>query len=373
MNVRRDSFMVITKSKITQFQFVLMIFGIQVGIGMLSLPRELAQRAGTSSWIGILFGGMISTAISILFVKLREKAPNLNYVSFFTFYLGKIIGSIVVLLQAMYFLYGGYLVLVRTILYIQSYILQETRGYVLLFLFLLPTYQLLRGGIHLIAKYVEALFPFAFFTLFMLLFTLKDADINFLLPIIKNGWMPIFKTIPLTTTSYLGIELILVYYPYLKSKEKAIKGVIIGNALTTFTYLFVTIICFVIYSPYEINKTFEPVIDILSIMEFQYIERLDFILFSLFLMIISKTWVTFIWAGLNGLSELFKFKLLPFVIIILFIVIFSFTLIQVPTFTNTSKHLHNITISGLSITIGIPILLLVGGFIKNRLSKVKIN
>lgn len=373
MNVRRDSFMIITKSKITQFQFILMIFGIQVGIGMLSLPRELALKGGTSSWITILIGGIISTLISIVFVKLREKAPNLNYIGFFTFYLGKPIGSIVVMLQAIYFLYGGYLALVRAILYIQSYILQETKTYILLILFLFPTYQLISGGIHLIAKYIEAIFPIACFTLFMLLFTLKDADINFILPIIKDGWLPIFKTIPLTATSFLGIELILVYYPYLKSKEKAIKGVIIGNALTTFTYVFVTIICFVIYSPYEIKMTFEPVIDILSVIEFQYVERLDFILFSLFLMIISKSWVTFIWAGMNGLSELFKFRLLPIVIIILFLIIIILTFIQVPTFTNTTNHLHVLMISGLYITIGIPILLLVGGLIKNRLSKVKIN
>ena len=179
--------MIITKSKITEFQFILMIFGIQVGIGMLSLPRELAMKAGTSSWIAILFGGLISTLISILFVKLRENAPNLNYVSFFTFYLGKIFGSIVVFLQAIYFLYAGYLVLARAILYTQSYILQEAKVFVLLLLFLIPTYQLLRGGIHLIAKYIEAIFPIAVFTLFMLLFTLKDSDLNFMLPIIKNG------------------------------------------------------------------------------------------------------------------------------------------------------------------------------------------
>ncbi|MFB7138560.1 GerAB/ArcD/ProY family transporter [Gottfriedia sp. NPDC056225] len=365
--------MIITKSKITQFQFILMIFGIQVGIGMLSLPRELADKSGTSSWIAILFGGLISTLISILFIKLRMKAPTLNYVSFFTFYLGKVIGSIVVFLQAIYFLYAGYLVLIRSILYIQSYILQEEKVDVLLVLFLFPTYQLIKGGIHLIAKYIEAIFPIAIFTLFMLLFTLKDADINFILPIVKNGWMPIFKTIPLTTTSFLGIELILVLYPYLQSKEKAIKGVIIGNALTTFTYIFVTLICFVIYSPYEIKLTFEPVIDILSVIEFQYVERLDFILFSLFLMIISKTWVTYIWAGMNGISELFKFKLFPIVILILFILIIILTFIQVPTFTNTTNHLHNIMIYGLYITIGIPILLLIGGLIKNRLSKVKNN
>ena len=361
------------KSNVTSFQFILMIFGIQFGIGVLSLPRELAIKSGTSSWIAIIFGGMISTLISILFVKLREKAPTLNYVNFFRFYLGNVIGSITVFIQAIYFLYAGYLVLTRTILYIQGYILQEAKVYVLLILFLIPTYQLLTGGLHLIAKYVEAIFPIVVFSDFMLFFTLKDIDLNFILPIIKDGWMPIFKTIPTTTMSFLGIELILIYYPYLKSKHQAIKGVIIANVLTTFTYLFITIICFIIYSPYEIKLIFEPVIDILSVIEFQYVERLDFVLFSLFLMLISKTWVTYLWAGMNGISELFKFKQLTIADSILFIVIIISTFIYIPTFTNTNNHLHIIAISGVYILIGIPILLLIGGLLKNRLSKVKNN
>ncbi|WP_088044454.1 GerAB/ArcD/ProY family transporter [Bacillus sp. EAC] len=363
----------VKKSKITHYQFILMIYGIQVGVGMLSLPRELAAKSGTSSWISIIFGGLISTLISIFYIKLREKSPNTNFLSFFTFYLGKFLGSIVLLLLSIYFIFAGYVVLIRAILYIQSYILQETSEYVLVILFLVPTYQLITGGVHILAKYVEAIFPLAIFGQIMLLFTLKDTDINFILPIIKDGWLPIFKTIPTTATSFLGVELILIYYPYLKTKEKAIKGVVIANAMTTITYVFVTIICFVIYSPYEISKIFEPVIDILSVIEFQYVERLDFILFSLFLMIISKTWVTYIWAGMTGVAELFKIKRFTLFVLILCILFIISTFLFIPTFTNTTQELHIITVGGLIILIGVPILLWIGGKVKNSLNKVKIN
>lgn len=359
------------KINISILQFILMIFGIQIGIGMLSLPRELAEKSGTSSWIAIIFGGFICTLISISFIKLREKAPTKNFVDFFTFYLGKILGSIIVCLLSIYFFCIGYTVLVRTMLYIQSYILQQTNVTILLILFLVPTFQLVSGGIHILAKYIETILPIIVFVLLMLLFTLKDMNIYFILPIIKDGWMPIMKTIPTTAMSFLGIEVILIIYPHLKEKDKAIRGVIIANAMSTFTYLFVTLICFVIYSPYEIARVFEPVIDILSVIEFEYVERLDFVLLSLFLLVISKTWVTYFLAGMCGMSELFKIKSFILVLSILFTIFIIISYIWVPTFTMTNNWIRIVSITGLYIIIGIPIILWLGGMLKKKLNRVK--
>ncbi|GGI10780.1 GerAB/ArcD/ProY family transporter [Gottfriedia solisilvae] len=352
------------KINISILQFILIIFGVQIGIGMLALPRELADKSGTSSWIAIILGGFISTIISITFIKIREKAPTKSFVDFFTFYLGKILGKVIVFFFSIYFLCMGYTVLVRTILYIQSYILQQTSVTIVLLIFLVPTFQLVSGGVHLIAKYIETIFPIIVFVLLMLLFTLKDMNIYFILPIIKDGWMPIFKTIPTTTMSFLGIEIIMIVYPYLKEKDKAIKGVIIGNAMSTFTYLFVTLICFVVYSPYEISRIYEPVIDILSVLEFQYVERLDFVLLSLFLLVISKTWVTYLWAGMCGITELFNIKRFIIILFLLFIVFVLITYLVIPTFTTTNIWINYITNTGICIIIGIPIILWIGGLIK---------
>lgn len=354
------------KLNISILQFILLIFGIQIGIGMLALPREIANKAGTSSWIAIIFGGLLSTMISIAFIKIREKSPSSNFVDFITFYLGKVLGRILVFIISIYFICMGFTVLVRTILYIQSYILQQTSLTMVLLIFLVPTYQLVSGGVHLIAKYVETIFPIIVFVLLMLLFTLKDMNIYYIFPIIKDGWMPIFKTIPTTTLSFLGIEVILLIYPYLKEKEKAIKGVIIGNAMSTFTYLFVTLICFVVYSPYEITKIYEPVIDILSVLEFQYVERLDFVLLSLFILVISKTWVTYLWAGMTGITELFQIKRFIMVLLLLFIVFVLITYVVIPTFTTTNIWINYTSKIGVCIITMMPIILWLGHFIKKR-------
>lgn len=40
--------------KITLMQYILLIHGIQMGIGILTLPRELAEKSGTDGWIAII-------------------------------------------------------------------------------------------------------------------------------------------------------------------------------------------------------------------------------------------------------------------------------------------------------------------------------
>ncbi|PGM56080.1 GerAB/ArcD/ProY family transporter [Bacillus sp. AFS053548] len=352
-----------TKLKITYYQFVLTIFGVQIGIGMLSLPRNLAEKSGTSSWIAILFGGLVSTILSMIYIKLSQKVPHENFSSLMTIFLGKILGKICLILLSIFFLYAGYLVLMLSVLFVQSYLLQHTSVYVILFLLLIPTYQLIIGGIQLIAKYIETIFPIVIFFLLMLFLTLKDPNFKNLIPIIKEGWLPILKTVPTTIMSFLGIEIILVIYPYLDKKEKAMKGVIIANAMSTFTYLFVTIISFVAVSPYEILNIFTPVIAILSVIEFQFLERMDVILLSLLFMVISKTWVTYFWAGLDGFKEIFKIKKFPLFILTIFSIITICSYLFIPTFKVIDIHLKILSNLGLIVILGLPLILWIGGIV----------
>ncbi|MFB7138547.1 GerAB/ArcD/ProY family transporter [Gottfriedia sp. NPDC056225] len=332
--------------KITYVQFVLLIFGVQVGIGVISLPRILENKAGTSGWISLLFGGLISFLISVAMVKLREKDPSCSFNMYFTHCFGKVIGTLFSLFFTVYCLGIGFVILLRSILFIQSYILPDASLFILLVLFLIPTYQFVTGGIQILGKYIEIIFPIIIFFLIMLLFTLKQSNIHFILPLIKDGWLPIFKAIPATISSFLGIEIIFIIYPYLDQKEKALKGVLVANSLTTFVYVYVSIICFVIYSPDEISVIFEPVLDILSVIEFQYVERLDFILFSLFLIVISKTWIMYLWIGVTNLAEMSQHKRVDYLFIGLSCVFLCLTNFFIPTFKQNDQDIQFLSIYG---------------------------
>ncbi|WP_129688196.1 GerAB/ArcD/ProY family transporter [Gottfriedia acidiceleris] len=332
--------------KITYVQFVLLIFGVQVGIGVISLPRILEDKAGTSGWVSLLFGGLLSFLISVAIVKLREKDPSCSFNMYFTHCFGKVLGTFFSLFFTLYCLGTGFAIILRSILFIQSYILPDASLFILLVLFLIPTYQFVTGGIQVLGKYIEIIFPIIIFMLIMLLFTLKQSNIHFILPLIKDGWLPIFKAIPTTTSSFLGIEIIFIIYPYLDQKEKALKGVLVANSLTTFVYVYVSIICFVIYSPDEIGVIFEPVLDILSVIEFQYVERLDFILFSLFLIVISKTWIMYLWIGVTNLAEMFRLKRVDYLFIGFSCVFLFLTSFFIPTFKQNDQQIQFLTMYG---------------------------
>lgn len=55
---------------ITLMQFILLIHGVQMGVGILTLPRELAEKAGTDGWIGIIISWFIATVASMIIIKI---------------------------------------------------------------------------------------------------------------------------------------------------------------------------------------------------------------------------------------------------------------------------------------------------------------
>ena len=67
------------KREISLFQYILTISGVQVGFGVLTLPREVAQGANTDGWMSIIIGCAITTLVSLSIVKIMEKHPGYTF------------------------------------------------------------------------------------------------------------------------------------------------------------------------------------------------------------------------------------------------------------------------------------------------------
>lgn len=356
---------------ITFIQFILLIFGIQIGIGILSIPQDLAEKTDTSGWITILLSGILSTLISIWYVQLRKRKPNGNTKEFFSYYVGKFLGSLLTILLFMYLIGTSYWFVIRTILLIKARVLEDASFLALLIMFLVPMYQLIKGGIRINAKFMEIVFPIYFLFFLFPLGLLKETDAHYLLPIIKEGWLPLFKALPVAFPSFVGIGIIIVIYPYLKEKEKAIKGVIIVNALSTFLFLFVTILSFTYYSPYEIINIKDPVLDILSGLEFEFIERLDTALFHLFIFVIASSCGIYLWLCHDTLSCFISERKMKWFIPIIFLCIISVSIKYIPTFKEGDTQRKVLSIIGQIFIIAYPFLLEIGGWFRKKRMAVK--
>ena len=60
-------------------QYIFLIHGVQAAIGLLTLPRELAEIAGTDGWISIIIGYFLSTASWFTHHSGNEKIPKWNH------------------------------------------------------------------------------------------------------------------------------------------------------------------------------------------------------------------------------------------------------------------------------------------------------
>lgn len=276
---------------ISLMQFIFIISGIQVSVAVLSLPRKLAEFAGTDGWIALILGWAINITASFLIIQVMKKHPEGTLLDLVTRYTGRWAGRMAAVVFALYFLCLGFDGLSRSILLIKVWLLPNTAAYVIMILLLIPTYSIARYHPSVLGRYAELVVFLSIWIPFVYLLTLKNAHWLHLMPLLKKGWGPVFSAIPATIYPSLGMVSAFFLYPNLRKKETAFTGMLIANTLTTLLYLFITIMCFLFFSPDEINTYNDPVISVLKSIEFKFIERIEILFISFYLFIFSLVWV----------------------------------------------------------------------------------
>lgn len=318
--------------QISYIQYVLLIFMTQVGIGILTLPRDLIEKAGTDGWIAIFPGWIISMGISIIIISIMKKDPSSTIFELLPKYLGKWIGKLFILIWVLYGVISSTVGLFTTFHVINMWILPNTKQYILMLLFSIPLYMIMVQGIKGIARFAElAYFALPWIPVF-LLFTLSDLNWLHLLPVIKEGWMPIIKTVKSTVLSFLGFELAFLLYPYLIKKEKAVKGILIANTMSMLVFFVVTIISYLRFSPLEVETYVWPTLNLLKLIRLPFLERFEIIFLSFYLFILFKTIIPYAYLAIEGTSSLFggKYNQLCLRVIVLGWIVASFFFI--PTY-----------------------------------------
>jgi spore germination protein (amino acid permease) len=277
------------KNRITLMQYIFLIHGVQMGVGVLTLPRELAEKAGTDGWIAIIISWSISTLASLLIIQIMKKHPNGTLLDLLTHYFGKWVGKAGTILFALYFALLAHVIFIREALFIQAWILPHTEVYVTILLLSIPSYLIARKNIKILGRYSELVFFMTLWTVIIYLIPLKNAEWLNLLPVIKEGWFPILKAAKTAIFSFVGFEIAFFLYPFLHKKEKASLGIVIANSLSLLAFLTITIGAFAFFSPDEITAYNEPTIAKLKVLEFKFIERLEIVFFSFYLFVMSTT------------------------------------------------------------------------------------
>ena len=291
--------------KISLLQFILTISGIEVGTSSLNLPADLARVTGTDGWISIIIGYLCTMIISLCIIGIMSKHPNKTMLDVLIYYVGSFLGKSIMVVWILYSLLGAITIFYTSIYIIKEWVLPNTMTFLIVALFLLCTYIGLRGGIRLICRYQVFVFFFTLWMPLILLFSLKDGHLTFLLPVFKEGWMPILHGVKTTVLAFLGFEWIFLFYPYLENKKQAVKGVIIANTITLLVYLQITFSCFTFFSPDEITKFIWPTLTLVKPVRFSFLERFEIVYLSFYIFIFSTSVIPYLFFAMENISQLF--------------------------------------------------------------------
>jgi spore germination protein (amino acid permease) len=356
-------------NQISLIQYILIICETQVGIGVLSLPRDLAKNAGTDGWISIVLGWIMSMLVSLVIIRVMERNPEYTLFELLSKYFGKWVGKGLAVAWILFAAYSAITVMLATIHIIKIWIVPDIRNFILMILFIVPIYMITKQGIRVIGLFAEFVFMITLWMPFLLLLTLKDIEWMYLFPIGKGGLFPILSSVKSTVFAFLGFELAFILYPFLKDKKSAAKGIVIANSLSMLIYLTVTVICFVKFSPVEVTDYVYPTLNLLKVIQLPFMERLEIICLSFYLFIIFMTIIPYLYMAALGTSQLFGKQDHRNAIRINMILWIVMSFFFIPTSSQITQMGASQGITGLCFAFVFPIFLWIYGWLFHRRRK----
>ncbi|MBA2174642.1 GerAB/ArcD/ProY family transporter [Halobacillus locisalis] len=299
----------VTKSQsVRAFYLFFIIHTIQIGAGLMGVPRILFLEAGSDAWVSILIGGLYIHFIAWIMILILREYENADILGIqcdlFGAFFGKLMGCIFII----YIFFILLSVIRNYIEVVQVFIFPEIPIWLMtLFLLFLMIYCV-SGGLRVV---IGTCFLFFFLTIW-LVFTIYTPvtymDWGHFLPVFQSSPLEILKGSQKMTYTVLGMEVLLFVYPYIENKKKIAVPVHLAIVLTTFLILLVTVVSIGYFSDYQLRETVWATLSLFKIVSFSIIERFDFIAVAIWMMVIIPNIVLFCWILLHSVKRMFNFQ-----------------------------------------------------------------
>lgn len=358
--------MIKESSKVAPFLALFLVHGGQVGVGILGFQRIIMKSAGYDSWITVILTGLfVSILLWLMYTVLKHTEDDQDIFDLNRKIFGKWIGSILNLVAVLYFFLSGLVVLRTFIEIIQVWMFPKMTIWPLVLVFVILIYYIIAGGFRTVAgiAFLGVLLPLPL--LFVLLFPLKFAHFANLLPIVRIPVQEIVLSTKDMTISYLGFELLLVYYPFLREKEKTQKWAQYGVLMTTIIYTLVMIVSLSFYSEGQLSRSIWATLSLFKVVQMPFVERFEYIGISMWTIVMLPNITLTLWAASRMVKKQFEMTQQK-ALILLLALLFILTL-----FVSTRQQIDLLnslfSISGMSLLgIYVPVLAVISYIRRKR-------
>ncbi|UCZ51506.1 spore germination protein [Bacillus shivajii] len=279
----------------------------QIGVGILMFTRFIAEDAGYQAWIGVFLTGAFLHLIIWMMYRLLNRQEKVNdLVKVHSYYFGKKLGAILSFLLIVYFFASSltvlrtYIEIIQIWMFPQLYTLELGIPIVLLAVYCIwQGFRVVTG-----IAFLGVIIPL--WLIFTIAAPLEFANLEYLLPLFQTTFQDQLSVFSTMTLSFLGLEALLIYYPYIQQGKQSQKWAHFGHLFTTVLYVTVAIVSFLFYTESHLERLVYPTLSMWKILELPFIERFEYIGISVWLFVVFPNITIFLWAASRAMKQTFK-------------------------------------------------------------------
>ncbi|QQY79903.1 spore germination protein [Keratinibaculum paraultunense] len=360
------------KNKISNIQIKALVITSVVGVGMLSLPSDVAMIMGNDGWMGILIGGLLNIPFIIMMNKIFKLEPGKDFFQLGEEVLNLVVFKIFLIINVVYLiLMLGYTNRIFADV-IKTYLLETTPIRVVFITMLLAASYIARSPIEVIARMAVIINPIIIgFIIFLVIINIPHMDITEIYPLFQVSYRDIPKGIVTALFSYTGYEIILLALPQAEDKKNTLKYSISGMLIVIAIYLTVFFISLSQYGIHQLKREIWPTIAIVKEIDLPgyFLENLDGIVMAVWVMVVYEVLGSTLHLTGKMLSGIFNTKTHDIFILPLLPIIYIISLLP-KNLVETEQYLGNILnyLSVITIMI-IPTIIFIATYISNRRKK----
>jgi spore germination protein len=263
-----------------------------IGIGILSLPRALATKAGPDSLIVLLIGSIAFLIIALLMEKLVMKFPRKTMIEISDSILFKPMGLIIGFIYFMYMFLITALEVRAFAEITKNFLLLNTPIEVIIITFLVSVAYLVRSGIESIARLSVIVLPLSIFpAIIVMLVSIRDLDFTYFLPILRTPLPDLMNAIPQVFFSFLGFEFILYLGFFVKDTKNLKKTAVSTIGFISIVYFIFTAVTIARFGIAENKSLIWPVVTLFKSVDLPgtLLENVEVVIMSTWLLSVFMT------------------------------------------------------------------------------------
>lgn len=290
--------------QISPYMAAYVVVAMQIGIGALGFQRIIAKDAGYDAWISVIGAGLVTHIFIWMMYKICEAAEG-DVIHANVYVFGKLIGNIINTLFIFYFLITCSAVVGELIEIIRTWMFLDFSPFWFAIIYLILGIYIVFGGFRTVAgmSFFGKIIPF--YLVFSFGYALKYGDFSNVLPIFDHSFSQIVKSGYDMSLSFLGFEVLLFFYPFIKNPEQSKKWVHLGLLVTTFIYTGLAVITFAYFPPHLLERSIWPTLEMWKIVRLPFVERFEYLGIANWALLILPNVAISLWAASRGVKKVY--------------------------------------------------------------------